>query len=143
MIGCRCAVCQSQDPRDHRLRPSIHVQYGDRGVLIDTPGLRELQLWEGSDAESVDQTFADVAALAAGCRFRDCQHDREPGCAVKHAVEQGAVSADRYANFLKLQSERAALHQRLDERALLEQKRQAKIANRSMKAMDKTKRQKF
>ena len=73
------------------------------GVLIDTPGMRELQLWE--TAETIAETFADIDALAEQCRFRDCQHRSEPGCAVRVAVEAGEVSALRLASFHKLADE--------------------------------------
>ena len=62
----------------------------DGGVLIDTPGMRELQLWDTGDG--MLGTFTDVDALAASCRFRDCQHRHEPGCAVRGAAESGALS---------------------------------------------------
>ena len=74
------------------------------GIVIDTPGMRELSLWEVH--ESLDQTFDDVLAFAPGCRFRDCRHDREPGCAVKAAVERGELDAGRHASYLKLARER-------------------------------------
>jgi ribosome biogenesis GTPase len=85
------------------------------GVLIDTPGLRELGLWDADDA--VADTFADVAALAADCRFRDCRHDQEPGCAVRLAVEQGTFDASRLDGYLRLARERAVLTDRQDELA--------------------------
>jgi ribosome biogenesis GTPase len=85
------------------------------GVLIDTPGLRELGLWDADDA--VADTFADVAALAAGCRFRDCRHDREPGCAVRSAVAQGTFDASRLEGYLRLARERVLLTDRQDELA--------------------------
>ena len=101
------------------------------GLIIDTPGMRELQLW---GADDVVDTFADIAALAEGCKFRDCQHDREPGCAVKRAVEDGALDAGRYAGFLKLQAEQAALERLVDERALIDAKRQGKIGSKALKS---------
>jgi ribosome biogenesis GTPase len=73
------------------------------GVLIDTPGMRELQLW-GDDA-GLEQAFADVAALAAGCRFRDCAHAGEPGCAVRAALADGTLAGERFASYQKLQRE--------------------------------------
>jgi ribosome biogenesis GTPase len=101
-------------PWDSRGRhTSVHRQLIvlDSGAsIIDTPGLRELQLWEPEAA--VDETFTDIGALADGCRFRDCRHDREPGCAVKAAVESGDLSADRYEHYLQLQKEQQALEQR-------------------------------
>jgi ribosome biogenesis GTPase len=84
------------------------------GVLIDTPGLRELQLWDAADA--LGDTFADIEALAPHCRFRDCRHDREPGCAVRAAVEAGAFDPARLEGFLKLERERAVLASQREER---------------------------
>jgi ribosome biogenesis GTPase len=72
------------------------------GLIIDTPGMRELQLW---DPAPVADAFEDIAALAPSCRFRDCRHDREPGCAVKAAVDAGMLESRRYAHYLKLQEE--------------------------------------
>lgn len=70
------------------------------GLLLDTPGIRELQV--GSSDRGVDTTFADIIELAAGCRFGDCKHINEPGCAVKAAVEAGGLDARRLSNFHKL-----------------------------------------
>jgi ribosome biogenesis GTPase len=90
---------------------SVHRQLVVRasgGLIIDTPGMRELQLWE---TDSVRDAFEDIAELAASCRFRDCQHDREPGCAVKAAVDAGLLDSGRYAGYLKLQAEEAEIMQ--------------------------------
>lgn len=73
------------------------------GIVIDTPGLRELQLWSGEDGLS--ETFADIETIAGQCRFRDCRHQKEPGCAVRAALEAGDIDPDRYRNYLKLQRE--------------------------------------
>lgn len=85
------------------------------GSLIDTPGVRELGLW-GSD-EGVIATFGEIAGLAGGCRFRDCRHDAEPGCAVRAAVEDGRLDPGRLASFRDLARESQALALRADERA--------------------------
>jgi ribosome biogenesis GTPase len=97
--------------------------------------MRELQLWETDDV--VGETFADIAALAASCRFRDCQHDTEPGCAVKAAVEAGDLDAGRYANYLKLQGEQAETSKRRSERALADAKRIGKIGSKALKALQR------
>lgn len=89
------------------------VRLPDGTLLIDNPGMRELALW-GSE-EAVAETFADVDALAAGCRFRDCAHQGEPGCAVRAAVEAGELAEDRYQSFLKLRDEHAQLALRQSE----------------------------
>lgn len=73
------------------------------GLLLDTPGMRTVLLWEGE--EGLKQTFEDVESLAARCRFRDCSHDSEPGCAVREALETGALDARRYGSYVKLERE--------------------------------------
>jgi ribosome biogenesis GTPase / thiamine phosphate phosphatase len=73
------------------------------GLLLDTPGLRELGLWD--DGTGLDLAFADVAAVAESCRFTDCRHEREPGCAVRAAVDDGTLGAERFAGWRKLERE--------------------------------------
>ncbi|MGD0589437.1 MAG: ribosome small subunit-dependent GTPase A [Bacteroidota bacterium] len=73
------------------------------GIIIDTPGLRELQLWSGE--EGVQDSFDDIEELAVNCRFRDCKHEAEPNCAVKQALEDGLLDPGRYEGFQKLQHE--------------------------------------
>jgi ribosome biogenesis GTPase len=72
-------------------------------LVIDTPGMRELQLWHAS--EGLDAAFADINALAAGCRFSDCGHDHEPGCVVRAAVASGALAPERLASWHALRRE--------------------------------------
>jgi ribosome biogenesis GTPase len=105
------------------------------GVIIDTPGMRELQLWDVDEA--IDDAFQDIAALGAKCRFRDCKHDQEPGCAVKGAVEAGELDAARYASYIKLSHEREADEKRRDERALIDAKRVARTTERSVRKLRK------
>jgi ribosome biogenesis GTPase len=81
-------------------------------LLIDTPGLRELSLW--SDGAGLAAAFDDVSTLAGGCRFNDCGHEREPGCAVRAAVDAGRLDAARLESFLKLQAELRSLEIRED-----------------------------
>jgi ribosome biogenesis GTPase len=85
------------------------------GALIDTPGLREIQLW---DDGGVDRSFDDIASLAASCRFRDCAHDREPGCAVRNAVESGGLDAGRLTRYRKIERELARLERKKDVHAM-------------------------
>lgn len=84
-------------------------------LLVDTPGWRELQLW--AEGAGLDQAFEDVAGLAARCRFRDCGHHEEPGCAVR-----AELTGDRLASYHKLQAELRSLARRQDERARAEEK---------------------
>ncbi len=83
------------------------------GVLLDTPGMRELQL---VDEEGLGAVFGDIAALAGHCRFRDCTHGSEPGCAVRQALASGELEAERLEHFLKLESEARAYELRHDAR---------------------------
>ena len=87
-------------------------------LLVDTPGLRELQVWEGD----VDSAFADVAELAAQCKFNDCGHDTEPGCAVQEALETGLLDPDRYASYRRLQRELRSIEMRSSSRLRREAK---------------------
>lgn len=77
-------------------------------LLVDTPGLRELQVWEGD----LSSAFADIAELAAACRFNDCAHETEPDCAVQEALASGVLDPDRWASYLKLGRELRALEAR-------------------------------
>jgi ribosome biogenesis GTPase len=88
-------------------------------ILIDTPGLRELQVWEGD----VDSAFADIAELAAACRFSDCAHDSEPDCAVQEALETGELDPGRWSSYRKLQRELRAVEARSSARVRRELKR--------------------
>jgi ribosome biogenesis GTPase / thiamine phosphate phosphatase len=74
-----------------------------RGLFLDTPGMRELRLWESEDG--LAQTFDDVAAAAALCRFADCSHEREPDCGVQAALADGSLARERYDSWRKLQAE--------------------------------------
>jgi ribosome biogenesis GTPase len=82
--------------------------------------MRELQLW--GSAESIEETFEDIEALAAQCRFNDCQHDTEPDCAVRDALENGTLEERRWNNYLKLKKELAYQHRKENQAAALAEK---------------------
>ena len=82
------------------------------GLLLDTPGMRELALWDSD--EGVTATFEDIEALAEACKFRDCGHTNEPGCAVRAALEDGELDEARWRSFQKLGRELAHLESRED-----------------------------
>ena len=134
LIGQETFATQEVRARDSRGRHTTTgrqlVILPDGGILIDTPGMRELQLWDA--AESVPGAFADIESLADGCRFRDCRHAGEPGCAVAAAVAAGTVPAGRLEAFRKLQDEQAFQATQQDERSRLELKRQAKIGAKAL-----------
>jgi ribosome biogenesis GTPase len=108
------------------------------GMIIDTPGMRELQFW--SAGEGVSTAFADLSELATACRFHDCTHRAEPGCAVLEAVREGRFDARRLENFHKAQAELAALERRQDTLAAREHKRQSKSLQRLLRARLREKR---
>lgn len=101
----------------------------DSGLLIDTPGMRELQLWETS--EGTRDTFSDIETLAADCRFRDCRHRQEPGCAVQRAVADGDLAVGRLESYHKLQNEQAHQARQIDQRAQIEQRRRWKVLTKA------------
>jgi ribosome biogenesis GTPase / thiamine phosphate phosphatase len=90
----------------------LHSLPEGRGVLIDTPGIRELQLW---DAEGLDKVFPELAELATRCRYRNCAHEGEDGCAIEQGVADGSIDADRVTSWHKLQGEAARQHKRHDD----------------------------
>lgn len=105
------------------------------GMLMDTPGMRELQVWAFGDDEVAG--FGDVEELARACRFRDCQHRDEPGCAVLGAVREGKLSSDRLASFHKLQTELASQRRRQDAATRANTKRRWKSVSRSVRKLYK------
>lgn len=108
------------------------VQLPGGGMIIDTPGLREAQLWEGEDA--LADVFDDVDTLAMRCRFSDCSHMTEPGCAIKAALADNTLAPGRFQSYRKLQRELRAVAARSDARIRSEDRRKWKLiskANRS------------
>ncbi len=104
-------------------------------LLIDTPGMRELQPWGGEAA--IDTAFDDIATLAVRCRFTNCAHDSEPGCAVLAAIENGALDADRMNHYRRLVREAAFEARKHDKAAAAETKRKWKQIHQAAKAMYK------
>jgi ribosome biogenesis GTPase len=101
------------------------------GALIDTPGMRELQLWAGQD--SLDSAFAEIAELAGRCRFRDCSHVVEEGCAVQAAIEAGELDASRWESYRKLRAEIAWHARQTDVQAAQAQKKKWKAIHKAMR----------
>ena len=102
-------------------------------LLIDTPGMRELQPW--ADVSAVDAAFDDIAALAGGCRFADCGHAGEPGCAVRDAVDSGRLDADRLENYRRLGREAAFEERKRNKAAAAEEKRRWKQIHQAQRRM--------
>jgi ribosome biogenesis GTPase len=101
------------------------------GIVIDTPGMRELGLWENS--AGVERAFDDIQALAQECRFRDCTHGAEPGCAVQDAIRHGDLSEERLENLQKLEAERRFLERKVDLVAATREKDRWKKIHKAMR----------
>jgi ribosome biogenesis GTPase len=101
------------------------------GIYLDTPGMRELRLWESE--EGLAQTFDDVAAAASLCRFADCSHEREPDCGVRSALAEGTLDAERFDSWKKLQSELEHLAAKQDVRLRAEARKERRRFARSMR----------
>ncbi len=128
------ATKETRDDDDEGRHTTTHrelIALPGGGVVIDTPGIRELQLW---DSGGLDEAFADVEALTLACRFSDCSHDTEPGCAVKAALETGELPRDRYESWVKLQRELRAIEIRHDARLRREEVRKWQLRAREARA---------
>jgi ribosome biogenesis GTPase len=129
------AGLRNDDRGRHTTTARQLIELEDGGVLIDTPGMRELGLLE--DEGGIETTFADVAAFAEHCRFRDCTHTSEPGCAVIAAVEKGELPAERLASYRKLVREIAAAARASDPLLASRTKARWKSTQRAMRARSK------
>jgi ribosome biogenesis GTPase len=130
----KTAEISDVDGRGRHTTTSRHlVELPGGALLIDTPGMRELQPWVGETA--VDETFADIAELAQGCRFGDCAHETEPGCAVRAALERGELSVERLDHFRHLGREIAFEERKRDMSASAAEKRRWKAIHRAARAM--------
>lgn len=120
------AVRQDDERGRHTTTARTLFRLSSGLLLIDTPGLRELQLW--TDEDTLAKTFPEIDSLAEKCRFRDCKHEEEPGCAVREAVENGEISKDRFGAWKKLLREIAFIERQGNRMAeLAEQERWKKI----------------
>lgn len=108
------------------------IMLPDGGLIIDTPGLREIQLWEGE--EGLADAFPEIAELAMRCRFTDCHHESEPGCAVMDSIRAGKVPSERLHGYKKLKREAEHFESLHDVRVQVEQRRKAKQLTKGLKA---------
>jgi ribosome biogenesis GTPase / thiamine phosphate phosphatase len=132
------AIREADDRGRHTTTHRELVLLPSGGLILDTPGMRELGLWESE--EGVAQVFADIEALAGECRFSDCSHEREPGCAVRQAIEEGRLDPARLASFRKLEAELAFERRKVDPRAAIENKKVWISRHKAARAWMKTKR---
>lgn len=127
------AISETDGKGQHTTTSRQLVELPGGALLIDTPGMRELQPW--ADRAAVDASFADIAALAAECRFADCAHDGEPGCAVLDAVGAGRLDADRLENYRRLGREVAFEERKRNKAAASEEKRRWKQIHQAQRAL--------
>lgn len=126
------AAVRAHDSRGrHTTRHRQLVVLPGGGLLIDTPGMRELQLWSAPEAPQA--SFEDIDALAEGCHFSNCQHRTEPRCAVRAAVAEGAITADRLESFHKLQDEARTLGAKQHVRERIKQKAADKTISKAVR----------
>jgi ribosome biogenesis GTPase / thiamine phosphate phosphatase len=102
------------------------------GILIDTPGMREFQLWD--TAGGLETNFQDIENFALECQFRDCSHENEPNCAVRLAIEDRRLTEGRYASYKKLQRELAYIERKNDQRAKIEERNKWKKLSKSVRS---------
>lgn len=132
----RTGAVRSQDSRGRHTTTHRQMHLLPRGgLVIDTPGLRELRLW-GSD-EGISSTFEDIEEYSVRCRFDDCRHQGEPGCAVMEALESGVLDWARYQSYLKLQKEMAYISRKENLFEALEEKEKWKQIHKEIKRIKK------
>jgi ribosome biogenesis GTPase len=124
-------IREGDDKGKHTTTHRELIQLPQGGIVIDTPGMRELQLWEAEDGFA--DGFQDIEELAAQCYFGDCRHEKEPKCAVKAALQDGSLDGGRYRNYLKLQKELAYLSRKENKREQIAEKQKWKAISKHMR----------
>jgi len=107
------AIRQKDKRGRHTTSTSFMFELESGGFVIDSPGLREVQAW--AEAQDIDDTFSEIADLAQHCRFSDCKHEGEPGCAVQAKLEAGLITPERYDSYLHLKKELSFLNKQKSE----------------------------
>ena len=100
---------------------------------MDTPGMRTLGLWDSE--EGIENIFGDIEELAVKCKFNDCRHDKEPGCAIKNALEDGSLDESRWLSYKKLQKELAHLERRKNQKQRIQEKQFSKMIKNNKKTV--------
>lgn len=135
LMGSECLATQPVRLSDSRGRHTTTrrelICLPGGALVVDTPGMRELQLWNADNGLS--ETFEDIRVMAHHCRFKDCQHQAEPDCAVLGAVQKGIISEDRLAGWHKLMREIAHQDRRHDKQSELENKRRWKAVHKAQR----------
>lgn len=107
------------------------------GLIIDTPGMREIQIWEGG--EGLSELFDDIEAIALECKFTDCRHESEPGCAIKEAIRRGKITRERFKSYKKLLGEINYFERKQNVKAQLAEKKKWKKISVEAKKISKSK----
>ncbi len=129
---------RKQDKRGrHTTSASIMYEIDDGGFIIDSPGLREIQLWAGQ--QDIETVFQEISSIAKNCKFNDCQHNGEPGCAVQEAIGKDLITPDRYNSYLELKKEIAYLKLKKSEKRIFLERQQNKRFTKDCKKMMKEK----
>jgi len=132
------SVRESDQKGRHTTTQRHLVLLPDGGLIIDTPGLRELQLWEGG--VGIESAFDDIEEIALQCRFSNCQHDQEPGCAVRSALENGQLEEGRFESHQKLKRELKHFQNKYDKSAQAEEKQRMRASTRFLRNVSKKRR---
>ena len=135
LVGQKVAIVSPKAQTTRTRLMGVAMEGDAQIVLIDTPGIREVGLL--AEASDLDMAFSDVEAWAQGCRYRDCQHGAEPGCAVQAALLEGHLDPARYQAFLRLRREVAFEAARSDERLWRERESRWKDISRQAKRLRK------
>lgn len=137
LAGAELLETQEVREDDHRGRHTTShrelIVLTAGGVILDTPGIRELQLWDAD----LEQTFGDVEEIARRCRFSDCAHDQEPGCAIREALADGSLAEERWLSYVKLERELEAIEARRNHLLRQERVREFKIRTRQSRSNTK------
>jgi ribosome biogenesis GTPase len=130
------AEVRTGDLRGRHTTTARHLlQLPGGGALVDTPGMREFGLT--GETEAIDMVFSDISGTASNCRFRDCRHEDEPGCAVVQAIDAGEIENDRLASYRKLEKEQEAWRARNDPIARKQREQRWKSISRSTRQRKK------
>nr|WP_324781868.1 ribosome small subunit-dependent GTPase A [Mesobacillus jeotgali] len=131
-------IRESDDKGKHTTTHREMILLPGGAILIDTPGMREIQLW--SSEEGIIESFADIEQYAEACKFRDCSHKNEPGCAVRSAISEGHLDENRLVSYKKLQKELAYIDRKLDKKAQADEKKHWKNISKEVRHNAKYKR---
>lgn len=130
-------ITEYKDKGSHTTTHRELVLLPSGGLIIDTPGMREIQLWEGE--RGVEEAFDEIEAIMENCKFTDCTHTNEPGCAILEALDSGELTDERYKSYLKLKREAKYFERKNSKREMITEKKKWKAITKSMRKHNKYK----